>query len=224
MGKDLSTLVIIPAKNEKATVGDIIRSIKAEVDCEVVVVDDQSTDGTIEEARSAGAQILPLSLHLGAWGAMQTGLRYAENHGYQTAVTIDADGQHPVSHIRALLEPIESGEADVVIGSCTERGSAARRVAWTMLRWMSGLRIRDLTSGFRAYNRAALTLLASREAALIDHQDIAVLLLLQNAGFRIVENEVPMCPRKNGSSRIFNSWWVVMKYMLQTSILCVAKR
>jgi hypothetical protein len=115
------------------------------------------------------------------------------------------------------------GEADVVIGACTERGSYARRFAWTYFRKLTGLRIEDLTSGFRAYNYAAMTVLASPEATLLDYQDVGVLLLLRHARLQIKEIPVPMRNRDHGGSRVFPSWFIVGKYMLQTSILCLAK-
>jgi hypothetical protein len=198
--------------------------VKAELDCDVVVIDDVSSDSTIDIARSAGATVLPLTMSLGAWGAMQTGIRYAVKHNYDIAVTLDADGQHPVSSVKALLEPIVACRADVVIGACTQRGSTARHFAWSTFRFISKAKLQDLTSGFRAYNRAAIALLASRKATLLDYQDMGVLILLRKAKLRILEKQVTMSPRIAGHSRVFSSWWTVGKYMFQTSILCFAKR
>lgn len=224
MSGESSIIVIIPAKDEEATVADVVRKIFSELHCEVVVIDDVSIDSTAEVARSAGATVLPLTVHLGAWGAIQTGLRYALKEGYRIAVTMDADGQHSPSGIHDLVAPIDSGEADVVIGACIQRGSRARRLAWMIFRRISGISLRDLTSGYRAYNRTSMILLASRKATLLDYQDMGVLILLRRAGLRVVERQVEMCPRRTGSSRIFDSWWVVLKYMIASSILCISKR
>ena len=76
-------IVLIPAHNEAATVGAIVAQIRALWGCPVVVIDDCSTDRTAQVARTAGAVVLPLTLQLGAWGAIQTGLRYALRHRYQ---------------------------------------------------------------------------------------------------------------------------------------------
>lgn len=218
-----STLILIPAHNEEATVGQVVDELLRAWGLPVVVIDDASTDTTIVTARSAGALVLPLPLRLGAWGALQTGLRFALAEGYSSAVTLDADGQHSPGAMSALLEPIRDDRADVVIGAFPARASRARRLAWGYFRWLTGLELEDITSGFRAYNLAAIKLLASQEASLLDYQDVGVLLILRRRGLRITEVDVEMRPRTQGVSRIFNSWWTVGKYMLQTSVLCAAR-
>ncbi len=217
------SVVLIPARNEQSTVGAVVREVRDELGWDVVVVDDASTDRTAAEARAAGATVLPLALHLGSWGAIQAGIRYTLRHGYQWAITMDADGQHLAAAIGQLLPPLLSGRADVVIGACTQRGSRARRFAWRFFRGLSGLGVEDLTSGFRAYNRAAIAALASRDATLLIYQDIGVLILLRAVGLRIGEVAVPMRPRLAGHSRIFGSWFAVGSYLLHTGILCMSK-
>jgi glycosyltransferase involved in cell wall biosynthesis len=223
MGNLDLTAVLIPAHNEEATVGDIVTRVRRLWSCPVVVIDDCSTDATVRIARGAGATVLPLAIQLGAWGAIQTGLRYALRQGYRTAVTLDADGQHAPEDIGALLRLLATDTADVAIGAFPERASRARRFAWSYFRGLTGLELEDITSGFRAYNSAAMRALASREASLLDYQDVGVLLILRRKGLRIVEAPVAMRPRAAGASRIFRSWWVVGKYMLQTSLLCIAR-
>lgn len=217
------TLVVIPARNEARSVGSVVRSALAVKGCDVVVVDDASTDSTADEAHAAGARVLPLPVNLGAWGAMQTGMRHARRHGYDCVVTLDADGQHDPADIPRLLEPLRQGRAGVAIGSCTARGSMSRRVAWRFFRSLSGITLDDLTSGFRAYGADAVTVLSSRGATLLDYQDMGVLLLLMHHGFVFEEVPVGMCARTDGHSRIFSSWFVVAQYMLLTSILSLSK-
>jgi hypothetical protein len=216
-------IALIPAYNEAATVGAIVAQIRELWNCPVVVIDDCSTDATPQMARAAGATVLPLTIQLGAWGAMQTGLRYALRQGYRTAITLDADGQHEPESIGALLEPLANGQADVSVGAFPERASRPRRIAWRYFRWLTGLHVEDITSGFRAYNHAAMTLLASHEASLLDYQDVGVLLILRRKGLRIVEIPVSMQPRTMGASKVFRSWRVVGKYLLHTSLLCIAR-
>lgn len=110
-----------------------------------------------------------------------------------------------------------------MIGAFPERASRARRIAWSYFRWLTGLKLEDITSGFRAYNHTAMTVLAAPEASLLDYQDVGVLLILRRKGLRTVEVPVSMQPRAQGASRVFRSWWIVGKYMLQTSVLCLAR-
>ncbi len=218
-----NAVVLIPAHNEQKTISNVIQEAKLALSSEVVVIDDASTDNTAHIARTAGAIVLPLPLQLGAWGATQTGIRYALNAGYQTAITMDADGQHQASYLGTLLRPIASRQADVVIGACPDRASRARRIAWSFFRLLTRLSLRDITSGFRAYNRIAMATLASREASLLDYQDVGVLLILRRAGLHIIELTVPMNTRLSGGSRVFSSWLVVGSYLLKTTILCIAR-
>lgn len=218
-----SLIVLIPAHNEQATVGKIVRTVRETIDCEVAVIDDASTDATARVASSAGATLLPLSLRLGAWGAIQTGLRYALRKGYRTAVTMDADGQHEAVQIDSLLKSLQAQQADVVIGACPDRAGRAKQMAWSYFRLLTGLRFEDITSGFRAYNLSAMKLLASTRASLLDYQDVGVLLMLQQGGLRIAEVPVFMNVRATGRSRVFGSWLMVLKYLLQTTLLCIVK-
>ncbi|MEH6587185.1 MAG: glycosyltransferase family 2 protein [Halioglobus sp.] len=219
-----STAIMIPAFNEGDIIPEVIAEIRAACDFPIFVIDDASTDDTIQKAEQAGASVIPLAAQLGAWGAMQTGIRYAIRHGYEIVITMDADGQHEANSLADLVQPVISGVADVAIGACTERGSLMRQIAWVMMKQTSGLRLEDITSGFRVYNRTALRELASWRATLLDYQDIGVLLLLQSKGIKIVDVKVPMQPRLNGKSRVFHSWLMVTYYMFQTLLLGLTKR
>jgi glycosyltransferase involved in cell wall biosynthesis len=214
-------LAVMPALNEAACIGEVIDRIRAHPDLDVVVVDDGSTDDTAQIAARHGATVLRAPLWQGAWGAIQTGLRYARRYGYEAVVTMDADGQHEPDDLPRLREAAR--KADVVIAACPSRGSVLRHVAWAYFKLLTGLRVEDLTSGFRYYGPQACDLLASEEATLLDYQDIGVLLLLRRAGMRIAEIPVAMNVRASGASRVFPSWWTVSRYMLETSLLCLAR-
>lgn len=215
-------LVVIPARDEAGTVGGLVRKLQESGFNDVVLIDDGSSDNTGETARLEGAIILRAPLAMGAWGAMQAGIRYGLDRGYSEVVTMDADGQHEVSEISALLRAREDG-CDVVIGAHPERGSAARRVAWGWFRKLTGFGLEDLTSGFRYYNHRAMQIAASNAATLLDYQDVGVLLLLRRARLRVVEVPVSMNLRAVGRSKIFNSWLTVVRYMAVTTLLCLAR-
>lgn len=216
-------IVLMPAYNEASTVGRLVHQLRERHGLDVVVIDDMSDDGTAARAEAAGATVLRLCSRLGAWGAAQAGMRYAIVRGYAFALTMDADGQHSAGDVPRMLGPLHAGEADVVIGACVARGSALRRWAWRYLRLLTGFEVTDMTSGFRAYNLQALRTLATSEATLLDYQDVGVLFLLHRAGARIVEVGVSMNERLVGHSRLFHTWLRVAKYMLETTMLCIAK-
>ncbi|WP_291225876.1 glycosyltransferase family 2 protein [Dokdonella sp.] len=216
-------LAVIPARNEGASVAEVVAGVRQALGCDVLVIDDASSDDTRARAAEAGAVTLRLPLGLGAWGATQTGIRYAFRHGYASVIALDADGQHLPETLPTLFATQAAHGADVVIGTCVERLSRAKRVAWWYLRLLTGLRIADLTSGLRLYDRRAIELLAGPDASLLDYQDIGVLMLLARKGLRIEETPVPMRERRAGHSRVFASWPVVASYMAHTTVLCLSR-
>jgi hypothetical protein len=216
-------VILLPALNEEKTVGRVVREIQSACEGDIVVIDDASTDGTAIEALRAGATVLPLAIRLGAWGAIRTGLRYAHHHGYDVAVTMDADGQHPVECLNRMISELKKGPCDILIGSCAQRGSLSRKLAWLFFKKLTMLDIDDLTSGFRAYNRRAISSLIAAPTVLLDYQDIGVLLHLRKKGLIISERSVPMCTRENDKSRIFSSWWAVFRYLIITGVLSLSK-
>lgn len=218
------TLVVMPVHNEAAALPGVLAELALQPDLDVLVVDDASSDGSLEIARAHGVRVLPLCLQLGAWGAMQAGLRYAARHGYHYVITMDGDGQHHSEEIPCLREALRhSPDANVVIGACVYRGSALRQAAWRYFRRLTGVGIEDLTSGFRLYTERAVQELTRREATLLEYQDVGVLLMLRAAGMKVIEQEVSMTPRQNGRSRIYSSWAMVAYYMVVTTILSVSK-
>lgn len=214
---------MIPARDEAATVGAVVAGVRRVLGCVVLVVDDASGDDTAAKAREAGAQTLTLPLGLGAWGATQAGIRYAQRHGFAGVITLDADGQHLPESLRALFDAQTRHGANVVIGTCIERLSRAKRVAWRYLRALTGLGLADFTSGLRLYDAHATAILAGPQASLLDYQDVGVLMLLAKHGLAIEETPVPMLPRREGHSRVFASWPVVARYLIHTTVLCIAQ-
>jgi len=229
VNKDMShqstrILLVIPAYNEEVNIGMVLESIEHDEDLDVIVVDDNSMDNTVKVALQHGAGVLPLSIRLGAWGATQTGIRYGLLNGYDIFVTMDADGQHHPGDLPLLIQELVEEEVDVIIGSCPGRGSFARKTAWWIFRKLSGVKLEDLTSGLKAYNKQAACHLVKADATIFDYQDLGVILYLLKNKMKIREKDVAMCPRRDGKSRVFNSWLLVVKYMIQTIILCLSMR
>lgn len=215
-------LIVIPAWNEALSIGKVLDSLHQLGYHQIVVVDDCSDDDTVKIAKKKNVTVITLPYNMGAWKAVQAGIRYAHDLGYKKVVTMDADGQHNPKDICKLLIEFDKGN-DLVVGACTERGSRSRHLAWGIFRLLSRLNISDLTSGFRVYGKVAIKVLSSRKATMLDYQDIGVLFLIKHFGLRYSEIPVIMSMREDGVSRIFYSWGAVFRYMVYTLILTSAK-
>ena len=215
-------LVVIPAHNEERSISSVIDDLRQQGFKNILVVDDASTDKTFEIA-SSKAKAISLPYNLGAWKATQAGIRYAYAKGYQQVITFDADGQHIAHSLHSLIEHHSKTGCDIVIGSCTSRGSLARHIAWGVFRRLSRVDVQDLTSGLRIYNRKAMKVLSSEGATLLEYQDVGVLLLLRTFSITKTELPVTMASRQDGISRIFYSWGAVAYYMAYTTMLCLSK-
>ena len=148
--------VIIPTFNEGEAIGNVIKQIKSVVNKldkghEIIVIDDGSTDNTAENARGVGAKVIQHPYNIGNGAAVKTGIRHARG---EILVTIDGDGQHDPNDILKLVNKI--GPYDMVVGSRNqESDTAAHRdvaniVFNSLATYISGRKIEDLTSGFRA--------------------------------------------------------------------------
>ena len=150
-GQSLS--IIIPAKNEAAAIGDVVRTARAEFpDAEILVVNDGSTDDTAAVAEQAGAKVITHPVSLGNGASIKTGARAASS---DILAMLDGDGQHDPKNLGKLLAKLDEGY-DMAIGA-RDSGSHAnvgRLVANGLYNvvatFLSGNRILDLTSGFRA--------------------------------------------------------------------------
>lgn len=145
--------VVIPAKNEAAAVGDVIAGIfRLLPDAEILVIDDGSTDDTAETAENAGARVISHPYSMGNGAAIKHGARAAEG---DVIVFMDGDGQHDPADIPRLLEQLDNG-FDMAVGARQSGSQAsifrglANRFYNRLASYMTGHRIEDLTSGFRA--------------------------------------------------------------------------
>jgi glycosyltransferase involved in cell wall biosynthesis len=209
----MKVLIIIPVYNEEAAITSVLQHLKVHCpDCDLLVVNDASTDHSALRAAGTGlATVLQLPYNLGIGGCVQTGFRYAEAHGYDMAVQVDGDGQHNPEDVARLLEVLQRGEADVAIGSRFNlrdgsgfRSTGMRRLGIRVLGLASliltGQRITDHTSGFRAFNRKAFTLLAHNYSG--DYPEPEAIVLLCRQGFRMTEIFTQMFERQGGVSSI----------------------
>jgi len=206
MEREGTVLVVIPALNEEASVGQVVKEVEAAVPAaHVLVVDDGSVDRTREVAIAAGADVLSLPFNLGVGGALRAGFRYAVRFGYSVVVQVDGDGQHDPAEIPRLLA--ELGEADVVIGArFAGRGDYSvrgpRQWAMRLLAHSLSKRTRvpltDTTSGFRAFDARAVDIFARDYPAEYLGDTVEALVIAARAGCRVAQVPVRMRPRAGG--------------------------
>jgi glycosyltransferase involved in cell wall biosynthesis len=224
------TLVFVPAFNEEATVGKVVREIRAQLPTvDVLVVDDGSTDVTAAAARAAGARVASLPFNQGLGAALHTGYLIALRDGYEFCAHLDADGQHPVAELERLLTEVWKQDCDLALGSryhpaqldLLERyePTLARRVGIALFRKLltltCGTSFTDTTSGLRAANRRGIALFAHRYQP--DFGELESLQRSVREGLRITEVPVRMLPREAGSSKITATQFV-FKGLLVVSV------
>jgi len=150
-------LAVIPVLNAEATIGDVVRKTRRQIE-DVVVIDDGCSDRTADVARAEGATVLRHDVNRGKGASLKSGFAYAREHGYDAVITLDADGQHLPSEIPKILEAWKESGADLVIGGrahlfdhmLPRRRMANRFSAWAIAK-AAGTRVSDSQSGFRLY-------------------------------------------------------------------------
>ena len=212
------TLVFIPAWNEEDNLPAVLDELRAGLpECDVLVVDDGSTDGTASVAREHGAEVLSFGENRGLRKGIAAGYAYAHEKGYELVGRVDADGQHPVDELARLLALVRGDEADVAVGSRFATGdgyeayryepSPSRRLGTSALRRAMhpalGQPFHDATSGMYAANRLAMPILG--EPYTSRAPEVESLLRLREAGLRIAEVPVHMRERASGESKLRGS-------------------
>lgn len=200
-------LVIMPAWNEEDTIGSTIEEIRQAVPwVDVLVVNDGSADRTSQIAKASGAIVMDLPFNLGVGGAMRAGYTFAKKYHYDSAIQVDADGQHDPRDIPAVLAGLE--RADISIGArFAEKGnykaSGPRWWAMQMLAWilsrLGKTRLTDATSGFRAGNRRAIEQYVRHFPAEYLGDTIDSLVVAVRSGLTVTQVPVEMRPRQGGT-------------------------
>jgi glycosyltransferase involved in cell wall biosynthesis len=223
---ELRRVAIVPALNEEHTIARVIDELRAfDPGLDVVVIDDGSADRTSDVAAACGARVLRLPFNLGIGGAVQTGFRYAYEHGYDLAVRIDGDGQHDPGQLDRILEPILRGDADIAVGSrfaadeaSGYRSSRSRRIGIRILAAVVsrivGQRVTDTTSGFQALNREGIALFARDYPH--DYPEVEATVMVFKHRLRLTEVSVTMRERGGGRSSItaLRSIYYMVKVLL----------
>jgi len=200
--------LIIPAFNEEENIASVIEGVKQYSDADIIVVDDGSTDQTVERATKAGALVVRHPFNMGYGTTLQTGYKYAVKNKYDFLVQIDGDGQHDPKYIPALFREVEAGRCDVAIGS---RFLCERQFPLSALKWM-GIhmlrlatrcfireRITDPTSGYQCLKRDVLEVF-TKDLFPCDYPDANMIILLHGMAFTVKEIPVAMRPNREGRS------------------------
>lgn len=226
----MRVLIIIPAYNEAENIQRVVDDLRLNYpQYDYVVINDCSVDQTPSILSSIKANHINLPVNLGIGGSVQTGYRYALEHDYEIAVQVDGDGQHDPKYIKDLIEPIEGGQADVVIGSrfIEKEGFQAtlsRHIGINLLRAMvkglCGIHVLDITSGMRAVNKRMIAKYAENYAQ--DYPEPEAVLAAAIMRAKILEVPVKMRKRQSGTSSI-NALRAIY-YMIKVSVALVVTR
>jgi glycosyltransferase involved in cell wall biosynthesis len=219
-------LIIIPAYNEGASIGQFLAEITSVFpQADKVVINDGSCDNTEEEALKTATRVASLPCNLGIGGAVQTGYQIALEHGYDVAVQLDGDGQHDPAYLKAVLEPVINGKLDFCIGSRfldkdapSFRSTPIRRIGILffcgLLGTLTGLPLTDPTSGFRAVGRKLIERFAAYYP--VDFPEPEAIQIARRHGARIGEVPVRMRERQGGRSSI--RYLATLYYMVKVTL------
>lgn len=229
----MKKLVIIPAYNEAGNIEKTIRDIMEHAkEFDYVIINDCSTDNTLDICRQNEFHVVNLPVNLGIGGGVQTGYLYAFRNGYDIAVQIDGDGQHNASYLNEMAEKLEQENLDMLIGSryITKEGfqsSGLRRVGicyfTSLIKLVTGKKITDPTSGMRMVNRRTLAMFAKEYPK--DYPEPESVTTLLKRGMKVEEIPVIMNERGSGISSISmkKSVYYMVKVTLAVLIAAIRK-
>ncbi len=213
--------VLIPCYNEAPTIGNVVRQFRAELPgAEICVFDNNSSDRTAEIAREAGANIF-FERRQGKGYVVQSMFRRIKAEIY---VIVDGDGTYPASAVASLIDPVRSGEADMVIGSRLAQASNSQfrflnrlgnRFFLVLLQFIFGVRLTDLLSGYRCFSRRLVRGLPLFGGGFETEAEMTIKALQR--GFTIIEVPVDLGVRAKGSSskiRVVQDGFVILNCML----------
>jgi glycosyltransferase involved in cell wall biosynthesis len=212
-GINKRVLLIFPCYNEKENIFNLLASAKRLTirgyDIVCLPVNDCSKDATLAEIKRSGVTYLNLVNNLGIGGAVQAGIKFAKAMNFDFAIQVDGDGQHPIDQIEKLVFEIEKSGCDVCIGSryLQQEGfqsTMSRRfgikIINLLIKFITGKKIHDSTSGFRIFNKKAIDLFSHYYPDKYPEPEAIVYGLIN--GLRIGETAVIMKERQGGKSSI----------------------
>lgn len=226
----MKKLVIIPAYNEEDSIVNTVQDILDHAPgFDYVVINDCSKDRTLQRCRENGLNVIDLPVNLGIGGGIQTGYRYAVEHGYDVAVQFDGDGQHDASYLQAMADRLERDDLDMVIGSrfIENEGfqsTGLRRFGINffkfLLKLLYGGTITDATSGMRMCSRRVMEEFSVDYPQ--DYPEPETVARLLRKKYKVREIPVVMRERSAGTSSINPAKSVY--YMIKVSLAILVER
>ena len=227
-------LIIIPAYNEEEnilkTYNEIVKYNKdSKINYDCIVINDCSTDKTKSILENNNIPHINLIHNLGIGGAVQTGYKYAYYNDYDIAVQFDGDGQHDISYVKNIIEPIMDGKADMVIGSRFIdknsdgfKTSFSRRIGIRIISkfimFATGKKIYDTTSGFRAVSKKIIYDFSLSYPS--EYPEPLTTAEILKKKYEVLEVPVEMRERTGGVSSIRN--WKNAYYMMNVCLALLA--
>lgn len=200
----MKVLIIIPAYNEAQNIEKTVKDVIKNTNYDYIVINDCSKDNTKEICERNKFNMLSLPINFGLTSGIQLGMKYAYKNDYDIAIQFDGDGQHQAKYLKNLVKEIESGQANIVIGSrfVTEKKNFTARMLGSRIitfciKITTGKTIRDTTSGMRAYDKKAIWEFV-RNTSLTPEPDTLVYMIKK--GLKIKEVQVEMKDREFGES------------------------
>jgi len=236
MPQNPKTLLVIPAYNEQNTLPEVLREVRTAMpDLDVLVIDDGSTDRTARLARDAGVRVLSHPFNMGYGVAVQTGFKAAFERGYDRVAQMDGDGQHDPRDLPKLLQALDEGDTDLVLGSrylgrADYRIPLVRKLGMKLFAVLAsamiGHKITDATTGYQAFTRPVLGFFCS-DLYPVDYPDADLLIMAHYRKLRI--REVPVTMRQNAERRsmhggILRPMYYVFKMFLSIAVTRLRKR
>lgn len=223
-------LLIIPAYNEAENIEKVVDNIIQNYSgYDYIIVNDGSTDETEEICIRNNYCFVSHPINLGIGGAVQTGYRYALKNHYDIAVQIDGDGQHDISYVEELIEPLIKGEADIAIGSrfITKEGfqsSASRRAGIfflsKLIQCLCLKRVKDVTSGFRAVNKNYIRIYADNYPSDYPEPEAIVSALIHGG----IVREIPVIMKERTSGKSSINLYKSVYYMIKVTLAILVCR
>lgn len=222
-------LFVIPAYNEAENIEKVLNEIKKDVNyADILVINDCSTDNTYDIVKKNGVNCITNVFNMRYAMAIQTGLKYAYQNGYDYVIQMDADGQHIASEAEKLYKSIKKTNADIVIGSrylkdlgypCPFFRRVGTRMFESIIKFFTHKRIADPLSGFQCLNRRVIERY-SKMGNYPEYPDANLIIEMLLNGYKIDEIPVKMRIRENGVS-MHSGIWKPIKYMVTQFYTCI---